>query len=88
MWSFDPYTFYVPQTTIAAKREPFEIAQWLQTLSTYSFDVVGGGIGVKLDPAAKLAALPGLPSVPVAHVGRGDDADEAAAEAGRRGVQD
>ena len=25
MWSFDPYTFYVPQTTIAAKREPFEI---------------------------------------------------------------
>ena len=23
----DPYTFYVPQTTIAAKREPFEIAQ-------------------------------------------------------------
>ena len=26
MWSFDPYTFYVPQTTIAAKREPFEIA--------------------------------------------------------------
>ena len=24
----DPYTFYVPQTTIAAKREPFEIAQF------------------------------------------------------------
>ena len=23
----DPYTFYVPQTTIAAEREPFEIAQ-------------------------------------------------------------
>ena len=26
-WAIDPYTFYVPQTTIAAKREPFEIAQ-------------------------------------------------------------
>ena len=25
--SVDPYTFYVPQITIAAKREPFEIAQ-------------------------------------------------------------
>ena len=24
----DPYTFYVPQTTIAAKREPFKIAQF------------------------------------------------------------
>ncbi len=23
----DPYTFYVPQITVAAKREPFEIAQ-------------------------------------------------------------
>ena len=36
MWSFDPYTFYVPQTTIAAKREPFEIASLLrvQVLST------------------------------------------------------
>ena len=34
MWSFDPYTFYVPQTTIAAKREPFEIDQFdrVQTL--------------------------------------------------------
>ena len=30
MWSFDPYTFYVPQTTIAAKREPFEIASLLR----------------------------------------------------------
>ena len=26
----DPYTFYVPQTTIAAKREPFEIASLLR----------------------------------------------------------
>ena len=26
-WVIDPYTFYVPQITIAAKREPFEIAQ-------------------------------------------------------------
>ena len=24
--AIDPYTFYVPQITIAAKREPFEIA--------------------------------------------------------------
>ena len=24
----DPYTFYVPQITIAAKREPFKIAQF------------------------------------------------------------
>ena len=30
MWSFDPYTFYVPQITIAAKREPFEIASLLR----------------------------------------------------------
>ena len=28
VWSVDPYTFYVPQTIIAAKREPFEIAQF------------------------------------------------------------
>ena len=42
MWSFDPYTFYVPQTTIAAKREPFEIAsllrvQVLQVPLTYEY---------------------------------------------------
>ena len=30
MWSFDPYTFYVPQTTIAATREPFEIVSLLR----------------------------------------------------------
>ena len=31
-WAIDPYmyTFYVPQTTIAAKREPFEIASLLR----------------------------------------------------------
>ena len=27
-WAIDPYTFYVPQITIAAKREPFEIDQF------------------------------------------------------------
>ena len=27
IWAIDPYTFYVFQTTIAATREPFEIAQ-------------------------------------------------------------
>ena len=33
-WAIDPYTFYVPQITIAAKREPFEIDQFdrVQTL--------------------------------------------------------
>ena len=34
-WAIDPYTFYVPQITIAAKREPFEIDQFgrVETLS-------------------------------------------------------
>ena len=27
-WAIDPYTFYVPQITIAAKKEPFEIDQF------------------------------------------------------------
>ena len=35
-WAIDPYTFYVPQITIAAKREPFEIDQFgrVETLLT------------------------------------------------------
>ena len=30
-WAIDPYklTFYVPQITVAAKREPFETAQYM-----------------------------------------------------------
>ena len=33
----DPYTFYVPQTTIAAKREPFEIDQFDRVQTLLSF---------------------------------------------------
>ena len=41
-WAIDPYTFYVPQTTIAAKREPFEIASLLRVqvlLSEWGFEL-------------------------------------------------
>ena len=46
-WAIDPYTFYVPQITIAAKREPFEIDQFdrVQTL----LNVKGLGNKVKTD---------------------------------------
>ena len=33
----DPYTFYVPQITIAAKREPFKIAQFGRVETLLSF---------------------------------------------------
>ena len=42
-WAIDPYTFYVPQITIAAKREPFEIDQFgrVETLLKISFALLG-----------------------------------------------
>ena len=41
-WAIDPYTFYVPQITIAAKREPFEIAQFgrVETLLILNFKIM------------------------------------------------
>ena len=41
-WAIDPYTFYVPQITIAAKREPFEIDQFgrVETLLRIYFAVL------------------------------------------------
>ena len=38
--AIDPYTFYVPQITIAAKREPFEIDQFgmVETLLIITLD--------------------------------------------------
>ena len=34
----DPYNFYVPQTTIAAEREPFKIAQFDRVESLLNTD--------------------------------------------------
>ena len=42
----DPYTFYVPQITIAAKREPFKIAQFDRVeIELHEYPTLEGEIG-------------------------------------------